>query len=95
VDAGISPLTCAGGTYFFTVVTDRRRPIFAADRAVRLLWKSIREERKLRPFSVDAVVVLPDHCQLIMTLPDGGWCGRMRCWLREYQARGLPNLKTR
>jgi putative transposase len=61
----------AGGTYFFTVVTDRRRPIFADDGAVQILWKSIREERKLRPFSVDAVVVLPDHCHLMMTLPDG------------------------
>ena len=61
----------AGGTYFFTLVTFRRRPILAEPSAIAILGRALREERKRRPFRTDAIVVLPDHVHLIMTLPDG------------------------
>lgn len=60
-----------GGTYFFTVVTYRRRPIFSDARAFALLGESFRECRADWPFTLDAVVVLPDHLHAIMSLPPG------------------------
>ena len=60
-----------GGTFFFTVVTANRRPIFAAADAVGLLRESFRTVRKARHFDIDAIVILPDHLHCIWTLPDG------------------------
>ena len=58
-----------GGTYFFTVVTSQRRPIFSDDRTVELLRQAFLHVKKKRPFSVDAMVVLPDHLHCLWTLP--------------------------
>ena len=60
-----------GGSFFFTVVTAHRRPIFACADAVALLRQAFRVVRKARPFDIDAIVVLPDHLHCIWTLPDG------------------------
>lgn len=60
-----------GGSFFFTVVTAHRRPLFAAADAVVLLGASLRAVRRLHPFEVDAIVVLPDHLHCTWTLPDG------------------------
>ena len=60
-----------GGSFFFTVVTAHRRPIFASADAVALLREAFRVVRKARPFDIDAIVVLPDHLHCIWTLPDG------------------------
>ena len=58
-----------GGTFFFTLVTHARRPIFASDEAVDILRTAFRRVRDTRPFDVDAMVVLPDHLHCIWTLP--------------------------
>lgn len=58
-----------GGTFFFTVVTDRRRPILASGDAVDVLRNAFRSVRQLRPFEIDAIVVMPDHLHCIWTLP--------------------------
>jgi putative transposase len=59
-----------GPTYFFTVVSYRRRPIFC-DVALRTaLRDAIAIVRQTRPFPVDAWVLLPDHMHCIWTLPD-------------------------
>ena len=60
-----------GATYFFTLVTERRRPILATAAAVEILRAAFRAVRKTRPFEVDAIVVLPDHLHCIWTLPPG------------------------
>ena len=60
-----------GGSFFFTVVTAHRRPVFASAHAVGLLRQAFRVVRKARPFDIDAIVVLPDHLHCIWTLPDG------------------------
>lgn len=60
-----------GGSFFFTVVTAHRRLLFAAADAVALLGASLRAVRRLRPFEIDAIVVLPDHLHCIWTLPEG------------------------
>lgn len=61
----------SGGSYFFTVATERRCGILANDRACDLLRSSIRYCRRTLPFSVDALVILPDHVHTIWTLPSG------------------------
>jgi len=58
-----------GHTYFFTVVSYRRRSIFC-DAALRTaLRDAVVTVRQTRPFSVDAWVLLPDHMHCIWTLP--------------------------
>ena len=58
-----------GGTYFFTVVTARRRLIFTDEKAVALLRQAFLHVKAKRPFTVDAMVVLPDHLHCLWTLP--------------------------
>lgn len=60
-----------GGSYFFTVVTDHRRPLLATESAVEVLRQAFRTVRAKRPFAVDAMVVLRDHLHCIWTLPPG------------------------
>jgi putative transposase len=60
-----------GGTWFFTVVTWRRRPVFADAHSVDILRQALREEIARRPFVIDAMVVLPDHLHTVWTLPEG------------------------
>ena len=58
-----------GGTFFFTLVTDHRRPILASAEAVDVLRNAFRSVRQSRPFEIDAIVVMPDHLHCIWTLP--------------------------
>jgi len=48
-----------GGTFFFTVVTEGRRPILASAEAVEVLRNAFRVVRQSRPFEIDAIVVMP------------------------------------
>ena len=59
-----------GATYFFTVVTYKRRPLFGHPHNVALLREAFRTEMQCRPFVVDAIVVLPDHIHAVWTLPE-------------------------
>jgi len=69
-----------GGSYFFTVVTEQRRPLLASADAVELLRHAFRKVRNKRPFKINAMVVLPDHLHCIWTLPpgDGDFATRWR-----------------
>ena len=60
-----------GGTYFFTVVTANRRPMFAHEANRNVLREAFRKIRRQHPFQVDAIVVLPDHLHCIWTLAAG------------------------
>jgi REP-associated tyrosine transposase len=57
-----------GGTYFFTVTLADRRSSALVDHipALRAAFRIARHER---PFSIDAIVVLPEHLHVLMTLP--------------------------
>ncbi|MGE4001770.1 MAG: transposase [Planctomycetaceae bacterium] len=59
----------AGGTYFFTVVTRARAPIFQQDAARRILGDKLRECQTRWPFEMTAIVLLPEHLHAIWTLP--------------------------
>ena len=60
-----------GSTYFFTVVTHRRRPILCDDAIRTALRYAIERVRIRLPFTTDAMVLMPDHLHCIWTLPDG------------------------
>jgi len=85
----------AGGTYFFTVALRDR----SADVLVRhfgLLRDAFRTVQAERPFTIDAIVILPDHLHAIWTLPDGDadYSGRWRAikshFTRELRTSGMP-----
>lgn len=59
-----------GGTYFFTVAIADRESKLLVDH-IHDLREAFRAVRSVRPFSVDAIVVLPDHIHAIWTLPPG------------------------
>jgi putative transposase len=60
-----------GGTFFFTVVTHRRTPLFASDQARTHLREAILAVQNERPFTLVATVLLPEHWHCIWTLPEG------------------------
>lgn len=60
-----------GGTYFFTLVTERRAPLFANETARTLLGEAIRECQAKHPFKVVAMVLLSDHLHALWELPAG------------------------
>jgi putative transposase len=63
-------LRVEGGTYFFTIVTYKRRPIFRNPETVSALLSAINSVKSAHPFEIVAQVVLPDHLHSIWTLPD-------------------------
>ena len=60
-----------GGTFFFTVVTNFRRPILVDSRARAALRHALQKTRLPYPFEILAIVLLPDHLHCIWSLPDG------------------------
>lgn len=60
----------AGASYFFTLaLADRRQDLLT--RHVDLLRECFRQAQLRRPFHIDAVVILPEHLHLVMSLPAG------------------------
>lgn len=60
-----------GGTYFFTVVTYQRQPVFENPQAVQLLKDAFLWTKEKHPYFVQALVILPDHLHSIWSLPEG------------------------
>lgn len=93
-----------GGTYFFTLVTERRTPFLCTDLARKLLRESVDACRDARPFDAEAFVLLPEHLHAIWTLPagDADFSGRWaavkarftRGWL-DAGGRELPTSDSR
>jgi putative transposase len=59
----------SGGTYFFTLVTEQRRPLFQEPAVAKLFLAAVETTRSRHPFEVDAFVILPDHLHTLWTLP--------------------------
>jgi putative transposase len=68
-----------GGTFFFTVTLADRRSCLLVDH-IDLLRDSFQTARRERPFTIDAIVILPEHLHAILTLPsdDADFSGRWR-----------------
>jgi putative transposase len=84
-----------GGTFFFTLTLDDRKSSVLVDH-VTLLRNAFRTTRGERPFSIDAIVILPDHLHTILTLPAGDpdFSNRLRRikgrFTRSVVAAGVP-----
>ncbi len=59
----------SGASYFFTLVTEQRRPLLIKN--IDRLRLAFRRVRNKYPFRIDAIVILPEHLHTIWTLPDG------------------------
>ena len=59
-----------GGVFFFTVVTYRRKTVFGSQYAIDVLRESFRCEMRRRPFTIEAIVILPDHLHCLWRLPE-------------------------
>jgi putative transposase len=59
-----------GGTYFFTLVTYSRQPVFRQDKTIALLKDCFTRTARSHPFIIEALVVLPDHLHTIWKLPE-------------------------
>lgn len=87
-----------GGTFFFTLVTFRRRPLFRSSLARRVLREAINETRRRRPFDMPGVVLLPDHLHCLWTLPAGDsdfstrWRKIKEAFTRTFLAAGGRDL---
>ncbi|MDF0516040.1 transposase [Bradyrhizobium yuanmingense] len=80
-----------GGSFFFTVnLADRRQSLLTAN--IDLLRTAFREIRERHPFTIDAIVVLPEHLHTVWTMPDGDADFAMR-W-RQIKSAFSRNLAT-
>jgi putative transposase len=87
-----------GGTYFFTVTLRDRSSRVLVERIDDLRAAYARVQRD-RPFTTDAIVVLPEHLHCMWTLPEGDadYSGRWRAIKSRFtmacRKAGLPMLK--
>jgi REP element-mobilizing transposase RayT len=59
----------AGGNFFFTVNLAQRH-LRLLTQHIAKLRSAFRETRRHHPFTIDAMVVLPDHLNTVWTLPE-------------------------
>src|ERR1700726_1476502 len=59
-----------GGIFFFTVTLADRRSSLLVEK-IASLRHAFRATRGERPFMIDAIVILPEHLHVVMTLPQG------------------------
>ena len=58
-----------GGTYFFTMVTNNRKPLFLDPALCELFLAGLIKVKSHQPFELDAYCILPDHIHLLVNLP--------------------------
>jgi len=80
-----------GGSYFFTVNLADRSQTLLTDH-IELVRSSVRDVRARHCFTIEAMVVLPDHLHAIWTMPDGDADFSMR-WrlIKTGFSRALPD----
>lgn len=59
----------AGGTYFVTIaLVDRKSHLLVEN--IGVLRNAFKKVRHQHPFTINAIVILPDHLHMLITLPD-------------------------
>ena len=78
-----------GGTYFFTQALHNRKANYLTDH-IDLLRISIKKVQQKMPFSIIAIVILPEHLHTIWKLPtdDSNYAGRWRL-IKSYFSQSL------
>ena len=85
-----------GGSFFFTLVTNRRARLFSEPRGRILLGSMFRRCQLKWPFTINALVLLPEHLHAIWSLPPGddeypkrwGWIKKE--FTKEWLSRDWP-----
>jgi putative transposase len=81
-----------GGCYFFTVnLADRKSDLLVQH--IDLLRNAIKIVKENHPFTVNAIVVLPDHLHCIWTLPELD-CNYSKRWMLIKRYFSLEISKT-
>lgn len=62
----------AGETMFITSVTKKRAPIFRDAAVARIAVETLYQIQQQYSFFLFAFVIMPDHCHLLLLVPDGG-----------------------
>ena len=86
-----------GATYFFTLVTYQRRPFLCDPEQIDLLHSAFRTVKRKHPFSIDALVLLPDHLHCLWTLPPDD-CDYSTRWMlikAYFTRRCSPAVKSK
>jgi putative transposase len=85
----------SGAAYFFTVNLAERKRTYLIDH-IDLLKRVIRAEMAKNPFTIDAIVILPEHLHAIWTLPenDADFSNRWRC-IKAAFSTALPKNERR
>ncbi|WP_250655551.1 REP-associated tyrosine transposase [Alkalimarinus coralli] len=85
----------AGGTYFFTVTLKNRKTTYLTD-YIDELRNAFRLCRNKQFFTIDAIVILPDHLHTIWGLPEGDidypsrWRFIKSSFTRNIRKSGVP-----
>jgi putative transposase len=84
-----------GASYFFTVNLAHRSQTLLIDH-VASLRQTFAQVRERHPFTIDAIVILPDHVHAIWTLPSGDSDFALR-WrlIKAGFSRTLPRIENR
>lgn len=84
-----------GASIFFTVTLGERGSTLLTDEIERLRY-AVAATRRERPFTIDAMVVLPDHLHCVWTLPvrDCDYSQRWRM-IKSRFSMNLPKRKLR
>jgi putative transposase len=85
-----------GATWFFTVNLAERRANPLLVENIDLLRQVFRKVKEDHPFTIDAIVVLPDHLHCIWTLPEGDSDYKTR-WalIKAGFSRAIPKTERR
>ena len=87
-----------GGTYFFTLVTYERQPLFQPKESIDLLFDALQYTTTRLPFEIVAYVILPDHMHFIWALPEGSddystrWRLIKSYFTRHYKQKGRAGV---
>ena len=87
----------AGASYFFTLVTFARVPVFADASEIARYRSAVEKIRAKRPLVLEAEVILPDHIHALWTLPenDADYPTRLRLIKAEFsRGRALRSPTT-
>ncbi|MCG8367275.1 MAG: transposase [Pseudanabaenales cyanobacterium] len=80
-----------GAAYFFTVVAYNRQQLFKTPDTVQLLRKAFHTVKQRHAFTIDAIVILPNHLHCLWTLPpdDADFSTRWRL-IKSFFSRHCP-----
>jgi putative transposase len=85
----------SGGCWFFTVNLLNRRSRLLTDQ-IDALREAMRRTQARHPFTIDAMVVLPDHIHAVWTLPPGAADFSLRWRLIKIDfAKAVPKTEWR